>query len=130
MTGFLGAGAGAGLAVTTGFLGAGAGLAVTTGFLGAGAGLGVAVGFLAATAGFFAGAGAESSACFTGLDVDRTPEIQQVSDRFGGTPDFKAHIAFGPFAPGHEYVHARHLPSFLHAFSHKSGLGADSSIVL
>jgi hypothetical protein len=84
MTGFLGAGTGTG-----------AGLAVTTGFLGAGAGLAVTVGFLA-------GAGAGSSVRVIGLDVDRTPEMQHVSDRFGGTPVFKAHIAFGPFAPGHE----------------------------
>jgi hypothetical protein len=38
----------------------------------------------------------------TGLDVDITPEMQQVSDRFGGTPVFRAHMAFGPLAPGQE----------------------------
>ncbi|MEO9875790.1 MAG: hypothetical protein ABJF69_13275, partial [Anderseniella sp.] len=70
-------------------------------FVGVGAGLGVGAGF-AVTAGFLAGAGAGSSVCVTGLEVDRTPEMQHVSDRFGGTPVFRAHIAFGPLAPGHE----------------------------
>jgi hypothetical protein len=43
-----------------------------------------------------------SSVRVTGDDVDSTPEMQQVSARFGGTPVFRAHIAFGPFDPGHE----------------------------
>ena len=87
--GFLGAGAGTGFAVMAGFGGTrvGAGFAETVGFLGAGAG---------------------SSVRVTGLDVERTPEMQHVSERFGGTPVLRAHIAFGPLAPGHEYVHARH----------------------
>jgi hypothetical protein len=51
----------------------------------------------------------------TGPDVDITPEMQQVSERFGGTPVLSAHIAFGPFAPGHAYVHDRHCFSRLQA---------------
>lgn len=48
------------------------------------------------------GCGLGSSVRVTGLDVDITPEMQQVSERLGGTPVFSAHIAFGPLAPGHE----------------------------
>ncbi|MEE4237518.1 MAG: hypothetical protein V2I51_12430 [Anderseniella sp.] len=48
------------------------------------------------------GCGLGSSVRVTGLDVDITPEMQQVSDRFGGTPVFRAHMAFGPLAPGQE----------------------------
>ena len=104
--------------------GAGSCFAVTPGCERGSAGAG-----FAELAGFW-GAGAGSSVRVTGLDVEITPDMQQVSERLGGTPVFRAHIAFGPFAPGQEYVQARHFPSFLHAFSHKSGFGADSSMVL
>jgi hypothetical protein len=69
--------------------------AATTGFF-TGAGLGLAVTF------GFTGAGAGSSVGVTGLDVEITPEMQQVSDLLGGTPVFSEHIALGPLAPGHE----------------------------